>query len=98
MLRTPVPETAVHEYGNAMLGEKEINPDVGRARRPGAPLLACDPQFLLSSPTRDAVAAKKFGECKLRVLVATSPNPRHHFGALALPVAGTEAIPVSVDN
>ena len=93
-----MPETTVHEDRDALFGKQEINPDVGRACCPSAPLLTFDSQSLLSSPSGDAVSAQQSGECKLRVLVAASANPRHYLGAFVLPVAGSEAIPVSINN
>jgi hypothetical protein len=82
MLRTPVPETAVHKDRDAFVMEDEVRTShcsgvsmtadfPRRSRR--------EPHHLLPSPARDALAAKKFSERTLRVFVAAPANPRHDF-------------------
>src|SRR5437879_711718 len=84
MFRAAVPETAIHEHGNVLLGKDEIRSDDGRACWPSAPLPLVYLDHLLSSPAGDAVLAEERQQGHLRLLIAPPANPRHHFRTLAL--------------
>ena len=72
MLRTAVPETAIHKHGHALTAKDEIRPDVGRACCPSAPLLVVNSNHLLPPPADNPCCPQQLRQRNFRPLVAAS--------------------------
>lgn len=82
VLGTAVPETPVHEYGNAFSPKNKI----------GLPK-----KGLMSSPASDAVPPEQFCKGKLGFLVAPTANAGHHLGTFGFGKNVRHRYPIEYD-